>query len=279
MLKKSVRWLGTFALAISLVMHAAHAQGNITATTTSEEIIAQEVATPSPEFASLQMMYDFSQKLGRFDTGQISTLTLIPTIPIKLNQDWNIISRTKVPLVRTEDIVPRYGIVGGVSNIQQTFFLSPNPKGSTLIWGFGPSFFLPTTTDPRIGSYQTGAGPAFGFLQTVDHWVFGLRMTQIWRAAGPVPFRGGLPLNFLYTEPMISYTTDHGWTYSINAETVYDWSRDKWLLPVNFTVEKLINTGAYPISLGVGVRYYAASPQDGPKGWGLRLTATLLKFN
>lgn len=245
----------------------------------TEEELAQDVATPSPEFTSIQMYYDFSQNLGRFDTGKISTLSIIPTIPIKINQDWNIISRTNISIIRTEAIVPRSGVVGGLSNVQQTFFLSPNPKGSSFIWGIGPSFFLPTATDKRIGSYQTGVGPAIGFLKTTGHWIFGVRMTQIWHAAGPIPFRGGQPLNFLYTEPMVSYTTDHGWTYGINAESVYDWSRKKWLLPLNFTVEKLLMQNSFPISLGVGFRYYAASPNDGPKGWGVRLTATILKFN
>ncbi|MBU3732792.1 MAG: transporter [Beijerinckiaceae bacterium] len=268
---------GIIALVIALSAQNGQSQSNTSKMNTNEEELAQDVATPSPEFTSIQMIYDFSQNLGRFETGQISTLTIIPTIPVKINQDWNVISRTKIPIVRTEDIVPRYGVVGGLTNVQQTFLLSPNPKGGNLIWGIGPSFFLPTTTDRRIGSYQTGAGPAIGFLQTSGHWVFGLRMTQIWHAAGPIPFRGGQPLNFFYAEPLISYTTDHGWTYAINAESVYDWSRDKWLLPFNFIIEKLIKTNSYPISLGVGVRYYAASTKYGPKGWGVRLTATVLK--
>lgn len=276
---KSICKSGLPILLAAFSLHAVQAQSTAPQINVSEEDIAQDVATPSPEFMSIQIIYDFSQNLGRFDAGQISTLSIIPTIPLKLNEDWNLISRTKIPIVRTEDIVPHYGVVGGLSNVQQTFFLSPNPKGSSLIWGIGPSFFLPTTTDRRIGSYQTGAGPAIGFLQTNGHWVFGLRMSQIWHAAGPIPFRGGQPLSFLYAEPTISYTTDHGWTYSVNAESVYEWSRDKWLLPVNLTVEKLIRSNSYPVSLGVGVRYYAASPNDGPKGWGVRLTATVLKFN
>lgn len=278
MLIKLISRISIKALAFLLISQASHAQRAAHQTDISEEELAQDVATPWPEFTSVQMIYDFSQKLGRLDRGNISTLSIIPTIPIKLNKDWNIISRTNITLARTADVFPGFGVIGGLSNIQQTFFLSPVPKGATMIWGIGPSFFLPTATDRRIGSYQTGAGPAIGFLKSSGPWVFGGRMTQIWHAAGPTPI-SGQPLNFLYVEPMISYATDHGWTYAINAESVYDWSKDKWLLPINFTVEKLVFANSYPISLGIGVRYYAASPQDGPKGWGIRLTATILKFN
>lgn len=242
-----------------------------------EQITAQEAATPSPELVSVQINYDFNSKVGPFNTGTVSSLTFTPTIPFRVNSQWNIISRSTIPLAMTEGIYPGFGHAYGLSNIQQSFFLSPVPKDPTMIWGIGPTFFLPTATSKKVGSSQTGAGPAFGIIKAAGPWVFGLRLSQVWPVAGPVPF-GFKPINFVYAEPMISYTTTEGWTFTLNSESVYDWNTSKLLAPVNFTIEKLVMIQDKPITFLVGARYFAASPENGPKGWGARIGMTILPF-
>lgn len=243
----------------------------------AKRTIAQEAATPSPELVTVQINYDFNNKIGPFDTGRVSSLTLTPTIPIRVTSEWNVISRSTIPFVRPENIFPGFGQAIGLSNIQQSFFISPVPKDPTFFWGIGPSFFLPTSTDKKVGSAQTGTGVAFGVLKAYGPWVLGLRLSQIWPVAGPVPI-GLKPINFIYAEPAVSYTTRDGWTYTLNAESVYDWNTSKLLVPVNFTIEKLVMINEKPITFLVGARYFAASPQDGPKGWGLRIGMTILPF-
>ena len=41
-------------------------------------------------------------------------------------------------------------------------------------------------------------------------------------------------------------------------------------------VSKLTKFGKQPVSLGLGVRYWADSPDSGPHGWGVRFVVTFL---
>ena len=98
-------------------------------------------------------------------------LNIQPVVPIHLNEDWVIISRWIVPVVyqpnlgsacrasgfiateiceaRERHSAPQGG-ANGLGDVNPTFFLSPAPLGK-LIWGVGPTFLLPTATDPTLG--------------------------------------------------------------------------------------------------------------------------------
>ena len=62
----------------------------------------------------------------------------------------------------------------------------------------------------------------------------------------------------------------------MNAESSYDWKNNKWSVPINATVSKLLRFGEQPVSIGGGLRYWATGPDSGPHGWGYRLIVTLL---
>ena len=47
-------------------------------------------------------------------------------------------------------------------------------------------------------------------------------------------------------------------------------------MPLNFTASKLLKFGRQPVSIGGGLRYWADSPDGGPRDWGLRLSVTFL---
>lgn len=74
-----------------------------------------------------------------------------PVVPIPRNRDWNLISRTIVPVVWQNDIFPGAGNQFGLSGTVQALFLSPaRPKG--IIWGAGPAFLIPTAPDRLLGT-------------------------------------------------------------------------------------------------------------------------------
>jgi hypothetical protein len=77
-------------------------------------------------------------------------------------------------------------------------------------------------------------------------------------------------------QPFISYTTKDQWTFTLNTESTYNWQAKQWTVPLNALVSKLVRFGTQPVSLALGVRYYAASPDNGPKGFGARLSITFL---
>jgi len=61
-----------------------------------------------------------------------------PVIPVSLDKDWNLISRTIVPLISQRNVLPRSGTQTGVGDITQSFFFSPKAPGpGGIIWGVG----------------------------------------------------------------------------------------------------------------------------------------------
>ena len=104
-------------------------------------------------------------------------------------------------------------------------------------------------------------------------WTFGILANHIWSFAGRRD-RGDVNATFL--QPFVSYTTHDAWTFALNTESTYNWEASEWSVPINFEVSKLIRIDKQAISLGVGARYWAESPDGGPDGFGVRAFATLL---
>lgn len=227
------------------------------------------------DLISVPFQFNWSGRLGSASKGNQGYLNIEPVIPFHVNQDWNIISRTVAPLIWQNKIAPGLGSQVGLSNIEQSFFLSPsNPVGG-IVYGAGPVFYLPTASDKLLGNSQTGIGPTAVALKIDGPWTYGALVNQIWRVAGPVSY-GAKQVNQLYFQPFISYTNKDAWTYYVQLESQYNWSTQKWILPVDVGVNKLVTINNMPISFGVALRYFAASPHDGPKGLGAQASITFL---
>ena len=73
-------------------------------------------------------------------------LLIEPVVPIRLSENWMVISRTIVPVVVVPRLSSTAGVNYGLSNIQPQFYLSPVHAGK-FVWGVGPQLWLPTATD------------------------------------------------------------------------------------------------------------------------------------
>lgn len=244
-----------------------------TADSTAE--LAQKLANPVADMVSVPFQFNWNGRIGPYDKGQTAYMNFQPVIPIKLNQDWNVIARTVAPFTWQTSIFPHSGTQWGVGNIEQSFFLSPvKPVGGWIV-GAGPILYLPTATDKLVGTAQTGAGPTAVVLRIDGPWTYGMLANQVWGFMGPIPQRG-YQINQIYMQPFIAYNTKNAWTFMLNSESQYNWATQKWSMPFNFVVSKLVMVDKQPVSFGVGLRYFAASPHDGPKGFGVRALITFL---
>jgi len=240
--------------------------------------LAQKLTNPVADLISVPFQFNWNGRIGAADKGQQVYMNFQPVVPIHLNQDWNLIARTVAPITWQTSIFPGSGTQFGLGNIEQSFFLSPvQPVGGWIV-GAGPILYLPTATDKLLGTSQTGAGPTAVVLRLAGQWTYGMLANQVWGFAGPVSY-GAKPINQVYMQPFIAYTTKEAWTFSLNSESQYDWLTQKWTMPFNFTVAKLVMIDKLPVSFQVGVRYFAASPNDGPKGFGARASITFLLPN
>ena len=156
----------------------------------------------------------------------------------------------------------------------QSFFVSPNKPGPFgEIWGAGLVTLLPTATDDLLGTEKWGIGPTAIVLKQEGPWTFGGLVNHIESVGGD---NDRADVSQTYLQPFLSYVTENQTTFSLSPEVTYDWEIEQWSIPINFEVKKLVMIGKAPIQIGAGVRYWADSPDNGPEGWGLRLSLTFL---
>ena len=236
--------------------------------------LATKLANPLAAMISVPFQYNYNQGIGPAGDGTQSYVNIQPVIPFELNEDWNLISRTILPVTYQDDVFPGAGSQFGLGNTTESLFLSPSKPWNGIIWGVGPVLYLPTNTDSLLGADKWGAGPTGVALWQGKGWTVGALANHIWSFAGD---DDAPDINATYLQPFISYTTHDAWTFTLNTESTYDWNSDQWSVPVNFQVAKLVKFGKLPVSLFGGVRYWAASPDgSGPEGWGARAGITFL---
>ena len=248
-----------------------------------EADLAKKLSNPISSLISLPMQGNFDGNIGPADDGERFALNIQPVIPIDIGGGWNLISRTIVPIVSQDDILPGAGSQFGLGDVVQSVFFSPQaPTAGGLIWGVGPVFLLPTATDDLLGGGKLGLGFTGVALTQRGPWTIGALANHIWSVAGEdnLNFAGGAvprsDISTTFLQPFISYTTKNAWTYSLNTEATYDWEGEDWAVPVNLAVSKLTRIGAQPVSVGAGVRYWVESSPGSPEGFGARLTLTFL---
>jgi hypothetical protein len=261
----------------------------------SDAELAKKIANPVAALISVPMQYNYDDGLGPREKGEMQTLVLQPVIPIEINDDWNLISRTVVPLIDQQNIV-RKGLLdeSGLGDITQSLFFSPKaPTAGGWVWGAGPVLLLPTASEDLLGSNKWGLGPTAVVLKQTNGWTVGMLANHIWSVGGgghdydfenlPPLFSSLLGISSIeddisatFLQPILSYSTKTSTTFSLNTESTYDWKGKQWTVPVNLAASQLLRLGGQPLSVQVGARYWANAPEFGPEGWGFRFAVTLL---
>ena len=239
--------------------------------------LAKQLANPIASLISLPFQNNFDWGSGPTEDGFQWKMNVQPVVPISLDDDWNLIVRTIIPVVSQKDIAGTElnpsGTQTGIGDVLVSAFFSPKePTASGWIWGAGPVVNLKTASDTLLGSGKWGVGPTAVALKQEGGWTYGVLANHVWSVAGDSD-RGDVSGTFL--QPFLTYTTPQSTTYSINTESLYNWEQEQWTVPINVGVSQLVTIGKQPVQFQLGGRYYAEAPENGPK-WGLRAAVTLL---
>ena len=154
-------------------------------------------------------------------------------------------------------------------------FLSPT-ESKRAVWGVGPVFALPTTTDPFLGSGKWSIGPTAVALKQAGQITYGALVNHLWSVANTGNYERA-DVNQTYLQPFLSYTTKTAVTFGVSSESSANWEADDdtWTVPLVFNLSKVTRLGPFPFSLGGGFAMFAAGPDTAPD-WKLRMTATLI---
>ena len=234
--------------------------------------LAKQLSNPIANLISVPLQYNFNDGYGD-GSGKQSYVNIQPVIPFSISPDWNVISRTIIPLVDQDNLSPGSGSQSGVGNILQSFFFSPKaPTAGGLIWGVGPVIQIPTASDD-VAPDQWGAGITGVALKQSGAWTVGALANNVWSISDSDEFGDQ---SSMFLQPFVSYTTPKATSFSVNTESSYNWETEEWAVPVNLVASQVVKLGKQPVQFGLGARYWLDSPDGGPEGWGARFQVTFL---
>lgn len=235
-----------------------------------ETELAKETQNPVADLISIPIQNNTNFRYGPGNNTQNVT-NIQPVIPIRLGTDWNLITRTIIPV--TDQPIPDRKF--GLGDVQLSLFLSPAKPG-TFIWGIGPAFQFPTATGDQLGQGKWAAGPTVVGLFMTGPWVVGLLANNLWSYAG----ESNRPeVNQFMAQPFINYNLPKGWYISVSPIITADWkadrASDRWTVPLGGGVGKVFKIGKLPFNGSLAVYSNVVKPENGPD-WTIRAQLALL---
>ena len=208
-----------------------------------------------------------------------NVLNIQPVIPLKLNEDWNVIIRWITPIIY-QPITPAPGAselgASGLGDMQPTFLFSPK-KPRKLIWGAGPIFQLPTATSRYLGQGKLGIGPNVVVLAMPRHFVMGVLINNVWSVAGS---GSRTDVNQMLMQYFVNYNMKKGWFLNTSPIVTANWnstaaSGSVWTVPFGGGVGRIMKLGMQPVNISVQAYGNAVHvPQTSP--WTVRGSFALL---
>jgi hypothetical protein len=241
----------------------------------SAEELAKLAQNPVGNLMSLPFQNNTNLNFGP-EKGTQNILNIQPVIPISVTDEWNVITRTIVPVVSMPSLGPDIGSKNGIGDTVFTAFLSPAKPGH-WIWGAGPVIQIPTNSSAELGNKNWGMGPSVVVLHLNhgDPWVYGVLVNNIWSLTSNK--QGGSYNNGLI-QPFVNYNFPEGFYLTSAPILTVDWKADsgqQWLIPIGGGVGKIFHIGKLPVNTQLSAYYNVIRP-DFQANWQIRAQVQLM---
>jgi hypothetical protein len=235
----------------------------------SAEELAKLAQNPVGNLISVPIQNNTNLNFGP-EEGTQNITNIQPVIPISVNADWNIITRTILPVVSNPSLAPGDDRTNGIGDLQFTAFLSPTKPGN-LIWGAGAAVQAPTHSNAELGNDNWGAGPSFVALRLEkgSPWVYGALISNVWSlstSSDDPAYNNGL------LQPFLNYNFKSGLYLTSSPIMTVNWKAkgsDMWTVPVGGGVGKIFRLGKLPLNAQLAAYYNVVRPDDGAN-WQIR---------
>jgi hypothetical protein len=201
-------------------------------------------------------------------------LNIQPVIPVSVNSEWNIITRTILPVISMPSLGPGDNRTDGLGDTQLSAFLSPANPGK-WIWGLGGIVQMPTHSDPELGNNNWGLGPTAVLLHLDkgNPWVYGALVNNVWSMGNSNEgyYNNGL------IQPFLNYNFSGGLYLTSAPIMTVDWKADgeQWTVPLGGGVGKIFHFGRLPVNTQLSAYYNVVKPEYGAN-WQIRAQLQLM---
>lgn len=229
----------------------------------SSEELAKKSQNPLGDIISLTSENNTSFGIGPKDAIQNSNdIKLV--YPAHFD-DWILINRPILPLVYQEERFEGEGDEFGLGDLNYQGFLIP-PLDLPFTIGVGPSLFVPTASDARLGSEKWSAGPAVVFVAKPGRWLLGSLAQNVWSIEGD---DDASDVNFFSWQYFLNYNFDNGWYLTSSPTITANWEEsggERWTVPFGGGVGKLVRFGNQAVDFKLQGLWNAVKPDHAADG-------------
>ncbi|WP_146090718.1 neuromedin U [Aureitalea marina] len=239
--------------------------------TGNSDNLEQKIQNPVADLISLPFQNNIDFGVGP-DNRTRNTLNIQPVLPFKINENFNLITRTIVPVISQP--VGSSNSEFGLGDVNLSLFLTSAKPKKTII-GYGLALGLPTATDPVLGTGKWSAGPSVVVLVQPKGLTVGGLVQNTWSYAGA---SDRPDVNFFYSQVFVVKNLSNGWYVNSAPIITANWeasSGNQWTVPIGAGAGKLFRAGKLPINAQLGYYYNVVTPDFGPESQ-LRIQVVLL---
>ena len=236
--------------------------------------LAKAAQNPIANMISLPFQNNTNFDFGPLEKTQ-NVLNIQPVYPFSMGDNWNVITRTILPVISQPAFSAGQDREFGIGDINASAFFSPKNSGKWT-WGVGPTLSLPTASDDRLGSDSVGVGASFVALTMPGNWVVGSLVSNVWIDGDS----GSADVSLFTWQPFVNYNIPDGggWYLTSSPIVTANWeanSGDRWTIPIGGGVGKIFRIGNQPMNAQFQAHYNVERPDIGPR-WQLRLQLQML---
>jgi len=237
--------------------------------------LARAVQNPLASLISVPFQYNTTFEFGPKEK-PLHLLNIQPVWPFELNEEWNLITRTILPVVSQPQLRSGQDRKYGLGDAVFTGFFSPKKPLKGVLVGFGPALLFPTATDDRLGSDKWGAGPSVVLLAMPGPWVIGSLFSNIWSFGGS----GDQDVNLFTWQYFVNFNFSGGWYLTTSPVITANWeaksSSNKWTVPVGGGFGRVFRIGSLPPMNAQIQAFYNVARPDSVGRWVARFQLQLM---